>query len=403
MDPSVDSSGHRLLIIDDDASIGAMIARVATRAGYQTLVVSTPDDFLQRVRIWAPTHIVMDLQMPVVDGLELLSQLASDHSTARIILISGAGDRVVDAARRVGTARGLSVTAALNKPFSIAELESVLQANRLEDPWLTVANLSAAIERDEFFLLYQPQVDLRSGAVRAAEALVRWRHPVRGVVSPLEFIPFAESSACIDRMTQWIVAAACAQLRRWDGMGVPMRLAINLSARNLHEARLGDQLEAQCRGAGVDPSRLTFELTETAAMRDATLMTDVLTRLRVKGFGLSIDDFGTGYSSLVLLHRLPFTELKVDRTFVASCATSKESRAIVRLVVELAHALDLQAVAEGVESADVMRLLRELNCDAAQGTFVALPLEADRIPAMVSGHADAPWYRAGAPWAGVAG
>ncbi len=391
-------SGHRLLIIDDEPSICAFIARVATSAGYQTLVVEGADSFLEHVRSWVPTHIAMDLQMPVVDGLELLSQLASDNCAANIILVSGVGDSVVNAARRVGTARGLNVTAALTKPFSAAELGAVLRANRMEDPWLTVANFAAAMNRQEFFLLYQPKVNLRTGTVSGAEALVRWRHPLRGVVAPLEFIPFAESSACIDQMTQWIGMTAAGQLRAWDDLGCRIDLSINVSARNLHEARLAEQLDGQCRMAGVRPERITLELTETAAMRDAIQMTDVLTRLRVKGFKLSIDDFGTGYSSLVQLHRLPFNEIKIDRTFVAGCTTSRESRSIVKLVIDLAHALGMTAVAEGVESAEALRLLREMGCDEAQGSFIAAPIDAIAVPGAALQHTQSQWYRAGGPW-----
>ncbi len=391
-------TGHRLLIIDDEPAICAFIARVATNAGYQTLVVESSDSFLEHVRNWVPTHIVMDLQMPVVDGLELLSQLASDNCAANIILVSGVGDSVVNAARRVGTARGLNVTAALTKPFTAAELGAVLRANRMEDPWLTVANFAAAMNRQEFFLLYQPKVHLRTGAVSGAEALVRWRHPMRGVVAPLEFIPFAESSACIDQMTQWIGMTAAGQLRAWDELGCRFDLSINVSARNLHEARLAEQLDGQCRMAGVSPGRITLELTETAAMRDAVQMMDVLTRLRVKGFKLSIDDFGTGYSSLVQLHRLPFTEIKIDRTFVVGCSSSRESRSIVKLVIDLAHALGMTAVAEGVESEDVLRLLREMGCDEAQGSFISEPLDAVAMPAAALQHTESEWYRAGGPW-----
>jgi len=391
-------TGHRLLIIDDEPSIGAVIARVAASVGYQTLVVENADDFLQKVRSWAPTHIAMDLQMPVVDGLQLLSELAADHCTANIILVSGVGDSVINAARQVGTARGLTITAALAKPFSVAELAGVLKANRAEDPWLTVASFSAAMQREEFYLLYQPKVDLRSGHITGAEALVRWRHPMRGVVAPLEFIPFAESSACIDRMTHWIGTAACGQMRAWDAIGCRIGLAINVSARNLHEPRLADQLAAQCRGAGIEPSRLTLELTETAAMRDPGQMMDVLTRLRVKGFSLAIDDFGTGYSSLVQLHRLPFSEIKIDRAFVTGCTTSSESRSIVRLVIELAHALRMRAVAEGVDTAEALRLLRDMGCDEAQGSFIAPPLEAVDVPAAVLQHTGSEWYRTSGPW-----
>ena len=391
-------TGNRLLIIDDEPAIGAVISRVAAGVGYETLVVQNADDFLRKVQSWAPTHIVMDLQMPVVDGLQLLSQLASDKCAARIILVSGVGDSVVNAARQVGTARGLNVTAALTKPFSTTELADVLRANRDDDPWLTVASFSAAMNREEFYLLYQPKVDLRSGRISGVEALVRWLHPRRGVIAPLEFIPFAESSACIDRMTQWLGETACGQLREWDTRGCHIGLAINVSARNLHEPRLADQLETQCRKAGIAPSRITLELTETAAMRDAVHMMDMLTRLRVKGFSLAIDDFGTGYSSLLQLHRLPFSEIKIDRTFVSACATSTESRSIVRLVADLAHALGMTAVAEGVETADALRLLREMGCDEAQGVFIAPPLDPIDVPDAVERHADSAWYRTSGPW-----
>lgn len=391
-------TGHRLLIIDDEPGICTFIAHVAAAVGYQTLIVENADDFMERVRSWMPTHIVMDLQMPVVDGLELLAQLASDHSKAHIILISGVGDSVVNAARRVGSARGLKVTAALTKPFTGAEFAAVLRANRIDDPWLTVANFNGAMTRGEFFLQYQPKINLRTGVIVGVEALARWQHPERGVVAPLEFIPFAESSACIDRMTHWLGATACAQLRAWDDAGCTVDVAINVSARNLHEPRLAEQLEGQCRQAGVVPSRITVELTETAAMRDALQMMDVLTRLRVKGFRLSIDDFGTGYSSLMQLHRLPFNEIKVDRTFVSDCAASAESRSIVRLVIDLAHALGMKAVAEGVETAEAMTLLRELGCDEAQGMFISPPVDAGAVRPAVLQYAGSEWHRAGAPW-----
>ena len=396
------STAQRLLIVDDDQMIGALVARIANRAGYQTLQVATSDDFLERVRAWGPTHIIVDLQMPVVDGLELLSQLASDQSTARIILISGAGERVLDAARQVGLARGLDVAAALAKPFTPTELEGVLRENRLGEPWLTAAGIQAAIDRHEFFLLYQPKVSLKTGTITSVEALVRWRHPERGLVSPLEFIPFAESSVCIDRMTDWVLEAACAQLKAWDAMGCVLQMAVNLSARSLHDSRIADRFETHCRAAGVDTARLSLELTETSSIRDGVLLTDVLTRLRVKGFGLSIDDFGTGHSSLALLQRQPFTEVKIDRMFVAGSTTSTSSHAIVRVVADLAHALGMRAVAEGVETAEVLRVVRALGCEEAQGTYISKPVSGDEVLAAVRGQATSEWHRAGAPWPATA-
>jgi EAL domain-containing protein (putative c-di-GMP-specific phosphodiesterase class I) len=187
--------------------------------------------------------------------------------------------------------------------------------------------------------------------------------------------------------------AACAQLTAWDAAGVALDIAVNVSARNLHEPRLADLLEAQCRAAGVAPARITLELTETAAMQDAAQMMDVLTRLRLKGFKLAIDDFGTGYSSLVQLHRLPFSEIKIDRTFVADCTKSDESRSIVRVVIDLARALGMRSVAEGVESAEALDLLRAIGCDEAQGYFISRPIAAAEVPASIQRHAQSDWYQ----------
>jgi EAL domain-containing protein (putative c-di-GMP-specific phosphodiesterase class I) len=384
---------NRLLIVDDEPEIGAFIGRVAANVGYEIMAVSTADKFLQHVRNWRPTHIMMDLQMPLMDGPTLLSHLAAEKCAAAITLISGVDRSVVEAAARVAGSRGLKVAGILTKPFRAAELLDVLNKIKREASWLTTASLAAALEAREFRLVYQPKVELKSAEVAGFEALIRWQHPTRGPIPPLDFIPFAESSAVIDQLTHWLAMTACGQLRAWDAEGIALEVALNISARNLHEARLPELLESQCRAAGLSPSRVTLELTETAAMQDAVQMMDVVSRLRIKGFKLSIDDFGTGYSSLVQLHRLPFNEIKIDQTFVADCTVSAESRSIVRLVIDLAHALGMRAVAEGVEDAGTMTLLRELGCDQAQGYFISRPIEVRDVPGFLLKHRETDWVR----------
>ena len=391
-------TGNRLLIVDDEPEIGAFIGRVAANMGFEILAVSTADKFLEHVRNWRPTHIMMDLQMPVVDGLSLLSNLAAEKCAASIILISGVDRTVVEAARRIAIDRGLDVTSALTKPIRVTDLTGALNTARRDEPWLTVAGLSSALERGEFHLVYQPKVTLETGDITGVEALIRWQHAERGMIPPLDFIPFAESSAFIDQLTHWVNGTACEQMRVWDAGGTTLDMAINVSARNLHEPRLVELLDGQCRNAGIAPARVTLELTETAAMQDAVQAMDVLTRLRLKGFKLAIDDFGTGYSSLVQLHRLPFSEIKIDRAFVADCTTSAESRSIVRLVIDLAHALGMKAVAEGVESADALDLLRELGCDQAQGYFISRPIAASDAPSAMLKHKQSDWFRALQSW-----
>jgi EAL domain-containing protein (putative c-di-GMP-specific phosphodiesterase class I) len=396
-------TANRLLIVDDEPAIGAFIGRVAANAGYDILAVSTPDKVLEHVRTWRPSHIMLDLQMPVVDGLALLSHLAAEKCRAHIILISGADRTVVEAARRIAIERGLDVAASLTKPIRVADLTRALKEIKRDDHWLTAAGLLTALERDEFSLVYQPKVWLDSGEIGGAEALMRWQHPSRGAISPLEFIPFAESSAVIDPLTHWVMRTACAQLNAWDAAGVTLGIAVNVSACNLHEPRLADLLDSQCRAAGIAAARVTLELTETAAMQDAVQMVDVLTRLRLKGFKLAIDDFGTGYSSLVQLHRLPFSEIKIDHTFVTDCIASDESRSIVRVVIDLARALGMRSVAEGVENAAALDLLRALGCDEAQGHFISRPIAGADVPATIQRHAQSDWYQRLRTWnSGVA-
>jgi EAL domain-containing protein (putative c-di-GMP-specific phosphodiesterase class I) len=384
-------SVNRLLILDDEPATGAFISRIASGMGYEILAVSTAAEFLEQVHAWAPTHIMLDLGMPGVDELSLLSHLAAEKCPSNIILMNNADHTTVEAARRVALDRGLKLAGALTKPMRVADLSAALDAVRHEGVWLSVAGLSTAMERAEFHLHYQPKLDLTSGKIMSFEALMRWQHPTRGVVPPASFIPFAESSTFIDRLTNWLTEEASRQLRAWDGSGHVMDVAINLSSRNLHDARLADVLEEHCRSNGIAPERITLELTETAAMHDAVQMIDVLARLRLKGFKLSIDDFGTGYSSLAQLHRLPFSEIKIDRSFVADCVTSGESRSIVKLVIDLAHALGMKAVGEGVETTEVIDVLRELGCDQAQGYHVARPMAGEAVLPFLQKHNNVEW------------
>jgi EAL domain-containing protein (putative c-di-GMP-specific phosphodiesterase class I)/CheY-like chemotaxis protein len=370
---------NRLLIVDDEPAMGAYIARVADGLGYEVLITSTPDTFLEHVRTWNPTHIVMDLKMPNVDGIALLSHLAAEKCAAHILLISGADRGVIEAARRVGLDRGLKMGSVLSKPIRVPELRAALDHLKADDEWLTAATLAEAIERDELFLVYQPKIDLKSQELVGFEALIRWEHPIRGTIPPMEFIPFAETCSLIDRLTHYLANAACRQMKQWRTAGMDVELAINISARNLHDGRLADILDGICQAHDIAPERLVLELTETATMRDAAQMIEVLARLRLKGFRLAIDDFGTGYSSLVQLHRLPFSEIKIDRAFVTDCATSAESGSIIKLVVGLAHALNMTAVAEGVETVDSLKLLAELGCDQAQGYYIGRPMPAAQI------------------------
>lgn len=373
-------SAERLIVIDDEPAVGTFIGRVARRAGYDVIVTADVGDFKLRVRSWRPALIILDLGMPETDGIELLRFLADDRVTARILIISGFDEKILDAAERLGAARGLNMAGVLRKPVLVEELTQILRKVSQDASALTPIRLAEGLDAGEFYLEYQPKIALETMRPVGVEALLRWRHPQMGLVSPMTFIPIAEESELIHRVTEWVLGEALRQREAWSNMQITLSVAVNLSAKNVD----GDDLMAiLSRGAGaatLRPHQLILELTETAAMRNTDRAVDLLTRLRIKGVGLSIDDFGTGYSSLSQLQRLPFSEVKIDKSFVIDCTSSKENAAIVYAVIDLSHRLGLKVVAEGVETADALRLLATAGCDAAQGYFISRPLGGDKIP-----------------------
>jgi EAL domain-containing protein (putative c-di-GMP-specific phosphodiesterase class I) len=256
------------------------------------------------------------------------------------------------------------------------------------------AALRRAIDQDGLSLAYQPKLDVASGRVVGVEALARWRDEALGDVPPSEFIPLAESEGLIDGLTQSVCRRALNQLAAWRGQGFSLSIAINVSALTLRDVGLPDFIERLCRLQDIPCDEVTVELTETAAQHDVHLL-DTLTRFRIKGFCVALDDFGTGYSSLLQLRQLPFTELKIDRSFIHDVTTAEDSRLIVRSVIDLAHALGLIAVAEGVEDEATLKVLAALGCDQVQGFFIARPMAADELT-----H----WLREPErPWQGVRG
>ena len=360
-----DAFGDRLLAIDDDGAFGQAIERVARRAGFEVTFTDDAAAFLSAARLWHPSVIMLDLKMPGTDGVQLLRDLAADQCAARIVLTSGTADKVLDAALELGRARGLNMAEPLPKPLRLEPLRQRLAGyKRLS---LTCRDLEAALTANQLFLEYQPKLDCRLGRIVGAEALVRWHHPERGVIPPNQFIALAESSALIHRVTDWVMREAAAQTARWRNDRLALEVAVNISAKDIEDIDLPDRLERHCRAAAIDPAFLTLELTETGAMREAVQMMDVLTRLRLKGFKLSIDDFGTGYSSLVQLQKMPFSELKIDQSFVMQMTHNAGSRVIVEIVVDLARKLGLTSTAEGVDSAAALRTLTDLGCEIAQG------------------------------------
>lgn len=243
--------------------------------------------------------------------------------------------------------------------------------------------LQLAVERGELTLDYQPKLALATGGIAGVEALARWEDERFGSVPPAQFIPLAERAGIIDALTESVLRSALRQWVIWREQGIALNIAVNISATTLRDVEFPDFLQHLCMLDGVPCEQITVELTESATQHVVRLL-DTLTRFRLKGMGVALDDFGTGYSSLLQLRQLPFTELKIDQCFVADAARAEESRLIVKSVIDLAHALGLVAVAEGVEDAATLRLLGDLGCDHVQGFHIARPMKAsDLVPWML--------------------
>jgi EAL domain-containing protein (putative c-di-GMP-specific phosphodiesterase class I) len=251
-----------------------------------------------------------------------------------------------------------------------------------------VNDLHRALERDQFVLHFQPQIDLRTNSLIGVEALLRWVHPDRGLIPPMEFIPVAEETGLINELGRWVLRAACQQGRAWLDRfpdREPLVMSVNLSGRQLNQPRLADEVAAALEESGFPPHQLVLEITESVLMNDTATTIQTLEALKLLGVRLAIDDFGTGYSSLTYLQRFPIDILKIDKSFVDGLGGSNlEESAVTRTIVSLAKTLRLETIAEGVERSEHVRELQSLNCDIGQGYFFARPLDAGALTSLMS-------------------
>jgi EAL domain-containing protein (putative c-di-GMP-specific phosphodiesterase class I)/FixJ family two-component response regulator len=385
---------RRFLILDDDEAVGQTIQFMAQSLGMDARFVSKPQQFFQELDDWSPEFITVDLVMPEMDGVEIIRQLAERHCPARIIITSGMGGRVLDAARRSADDHGLDIAGVLPKPLaiqSLAELigpsitEPVKTTKKVLDSLFiaTREELDRAVEDREFVIALQPKIACGTRELVGFEALVRWQHPERGMIFPDSFIPAVEEFDHIDALSEQVFELGV----RWLSQTFPnsdVSLSLNLSAKSFQDFHLIDHLSNLCSRYSVRCQRLVLELTESSTMQCPLLALDLMTRFRMRGFSLSIDDFGTGFSSMVQLVRLPFSEIKVDKSFVLSATQSQESKAVVKSIIDLGHSLGLQVVAEGVEDEKTLGFLESLGCDFVQGYYIARPMLPEGALAWVS-------------------
>ncbi|MBC7940830.1 MAG: EAL domain-containing response regulator [Chitinophagaceae bacterium] len=385
-------AGPGVLLVDDDPFMLNIQSLMLLGMGLPRVLTADCGSDALRLLQTVPEQIdliVCDLNMPGMDGIEFLQAANANRPQVSVILLSGEGTRIMHTVQKLLGKGGLTILGALEKPTTQAALKAVLdrwQAPRGPTPKRDLAvfgddDVKEAARRQQWLLHYQPKVDLRSGALAGVEALVRWQHPVHGLVYPDRFIGVAEECGAIDELTDWVCRHAVQQLTQWRALGMRVPVSVNVSMENLRAPNFARRLGEMVRAAGVAPQMLTLEITESRLMSPAPAPLESLVRLRLQRFGLSIDDFGTGHSSLAQLRDVPFTELKVDRGFVDGAHANPITKPMLEGSIGIAKRLGMQSVGEGVESEDDWRLLSEIGCDLAQGYFIARPMAADALPA----------------------
>ncbi|MCC5868751.1 MAG: EAL domain-containing protein [Gammaproteobacteria bacterium] len=375
----------RLLVLEEDPCAQQAIGAVARRAGFEVSVTTDPEFFLDALVSWQPTHLVFGLEHSALDGIELLRELAVRACRADVIVTSAGCSRVLQTAVHLGRERGLRMAGGLPMPFVpeiLSEMLCVDDSSAARPPpivaggivGLTAEALVAAVEAKHMKVVYQPRVDAMMRVI-GFEALLRWNHPQLGELRPYDFFELAKRVG----VSRCITLRAFAEALAWLSVlpdGDKLTLSFNLSSHLLADPEIVELISSACRDAGVAPSRVSLEIKEPGIMHNPAEFMTGLTQLCLRGFSLALDDFGSGYSSLTQLLRMPFSEVKIDRSFVSAMVVSREAFNIVRATVRLVRELGMEPAPVGVDDPLALEQLRSLGCNRLQGYLFAPPMEA---------------------------
>ena len=379
----------RILVLDDDSFMLEFITHLLKELGVSEVLVA--GNGRGGLHVLAGHEgvidaLICDIEMSGMDGIEFLRNLADQNYRGKIVLFSGVDDGLLKAAERLAIARGLNVVGTLNKPVTLGAMADILE--QMAKPSLEiqdsdkikqvfdVSEIEQALLTDRIDIYYQPKISAVTGHVTGVECLARWRHPQYGLILPDNFVPVIEQTGLIGDFTRYVLRKSSLQLGLWLRQGMDLKISVNVSMENLDRFNLPEIYEQAVRECDVPIERVMLEITENKLGKDFAQTLDILTRIRLKGFGLAIDDFGKGYSSMETLKHMPFNELKVDRLFAHGAATDSATRAILESSIKLGRVLNLNVVVEGIETEADFRLAVELGCDEIQGYFIARPMPA---------------------------
>lgn len=387
---------QRILVVEDDETQRMILVEILRHLGVpEVLEASDGKHALEIIRSQSmiPDLVITDLEMPNMDGVSLVGQLADSRMCQSVILISSFDDSLLYSVRTLCEETGLIALGVLQKPFAVETLETLLKKfhpqnseavrvaklAQVTDDEIPLDEILQALQNGEFGLYYQPKIDPKNHQCKGVEALVRWFSPQRGMVPPYYFIPLLESKGLMRGLTRYVIEMATEQAVIWRNKGYELTISINLSAQNLNDESLVDNINQLIKAKNLRPNEVIFEVTESSVIDNPVQALGALARLRLRGFGLSIDDYGTGFSSMSQLSRIPFTELKLDRSLVHEAHKHPERRVILQSAVEMAKKLNLKIVAEGVEEEEDYIIIRDLGCDMIQGYYYSKPITPEEI------------------------
>jgi diguanylate cyclase len=384
----------RILIIDDDDEIRSILCDFLSTQ-YRCKTLDSAQHALTLLARERFDLVISDIGMPGMTGLEMIPRMTYIAPDTSIVIISG--QRMIESAIAAMRAGALDY---ITKPFELGQVDDVVRralahAGRKRDLWSSdhsreekIKALKDALANEAFVIHYQPQVQINSRRVVGAEALLRWRHPQLGLISPSDFIPLAEQTGQIVPLGEFVLRKACSQARQCQRPGQSFSIAINVSPCQLREEDFPETVKSALEATQLRPQSLELELTETSLMQNPEAGIKTLERLRKLGVRIAIDDFGTGYSSLGYLKRLPIDSVKLDASFIKDATTDPDDAALVMAIITLAHSLRLKVIAEGIEREDQLAFLRLLRCDEGQGYLFGRPVSAQVLAASVaSAHA----------------